>query len=195
MSMAKGMVRNFFAVALLGVAAVPASAQVPGVSFTVVPSVGYFAPLSSLGDAAVAGEAKLDGALTIGLSAELGVPALPFGIRANLEHVLDAKMEQDDPESGEGSITMVTGDIVFGGPRLLPVRPYLLVGAGVKRYDFDTTESDFTGHVGGGVDVKFGPIGFVAEVSDYISQFEFAPGETKLQNDVVARLGFRVGMF
>jgi len=77
---------------------------------------------------------------------------------------------------------------------VLPVRPYLLVGAGVKRYDLDGSESDFTGHVGGGVDVKFGPIGVVAEISDFISQFESA-GEKKLQNDIFARVGFRVGMF
>jgi hypothetical protein len=76
------------------------------------------------------------------------------------------------------------------------LQPYLLAGAGVKRYSGEgDDQSKFTGHVGAGADLKLGPIGLLAEINDYISSFEDeTTGDSKLQNDVFISLGFRIGL-
>lgn len=191
--------RSLLALALLtGLAAAPAAAQVPGISFNLAPRVGYFTPLGPMWEDA-GDEVKLGSGLAVGVSAELGLLGIPFGLRANVDHVLNTSVEVGGTElTDEATMTVITGDLVFGGPRILPVRPYLLVGGGVKQYDLGAEElgeeSDLALHVGAGVDLKFGPLGLVAEVSDYVSWFE-AFDERKMQNDIFASIGIRVGMF
>jgi len=178
------------------------SAQIPGVNLNLFPRVGVFQPRSNLTEEGV--EAKLRGGLAIGLSAEFTLPLLP-DIRANLEYVPKVGTTQNDVDDDtENSLLALTADLVMSlAPPLSPIKPYLLVGGGVKRYEFDssigtsTKESDPTLHVGAGVGLKLGPLLLVGEASDYISRFEFDNTDSgkKLQNDIFFMVGFKIGMF
>ena len=198
------MRRTVLALGLMMVAGVPAYAQVPGINLHLGARAGVFSPLSPLAETTL-GELKLKNGLGIGASIELDIPLSPVNVRANVEAAMGAKLELDDEEvdGGEVDVISFTGDLVFRPlPRIVVVQPYLLAGAGIKKYSFDEdgTEfeedhSDFTGHIGAGVDFKLGPIAVLAEVSDYISSFKFEGSEnSKLQNDVFLMVGFRIGM-
>ena len=113
------------------------------------------------------------------------------------------ELEGDELEGSEVDMVAITGDLVFRPlPRIVVVQPYLLAGAGIKRYSFGddvgtfaADRNHFTGHIGAGADLKVGPIAVLAEISDYISSFKnAATDENKLQNDVFVMVGFRIGM-
>ena len=179
----------------------PAAAQVPGINLELVPRIGVYRPLSDLSD-----DVKLGGDLAIGLAAELDLPLLPIGLRANMDYATGAPISFGDAErEGENTVLTLVGDVVFNLlPRISPLQPYLLAGAGVKRYEFDPGSggalfpedaSDFTGHLGAGLNLRLGPAGVLIEVSDYISSFDDGSGDSKLQNDLFATAGFRIGLF
>lgn len=195
------------AVALLVVVAAPARAQVPGVEFKLNPRIGLYAPLSSdLGD--YSGETlEMQSSFAVGLGAELQLPALPFGIRANLDYATSTAVDTENGIGGEApnaTLLAVVGDLVFRPlPSLVVVEPYFFAGGGLKQYDFDTSsaadfseDSDPTIHLGGGLDFGLGPFGFNAELSDYISWFEIVNGggDTQMQHDVFLTAGFSIGL-
>jgi hypothetical protein len=189
------------AVLMLGLAALatPAAAQVPGINLHLGARVGAFTPTAALVEDA-AGEVKLKPGLGVGASIELDIPLSLFNVRASVDAALNAKVEEAGEETGEEvDVVNIVGDIVFRPlPRLVVVQPYLMAGAGVKRYSGageDGDISDFTGHVGAGVDFKLGPLGILLEASDYISSFkDEETGDGKLQNDIFLMAGFRIGM-
>lgn len=208
----RNLARYVAALALAVLAAGPARAQVPGVEFKLNPRIGLYAPLSNLGDATVGSTVEtfeMQNSFAVGLGAELILPALPFGLRANLDYATNTSVDIEDGTLGEGpnaSLLAIVGDLVFRPlPSLVVVEPYLFAGGGWKQYDFDTsndfdtsdiaTESDPTLHLGGGLDFGLGPFGFNAEVSDYISWFELTEGEgSETQHDVFLTAGFSIGM-
>jgi hypothetical protein len=189
---------------MLVVMAAPAAAQIPGINVNLGARIGAFTPMSALAETPQ-GDVKLKSGMGIGASIELDIPFSPINVRANVEAAMGAKMElgDDELEGAEVDVVAFTGDLVYRPlPRIVVVQPYLLAGAGVKRYSFDTDpvsfsedRSHFTGHLGAGADLKFGPISVLAEVSDYISSFKnAATDDSKLQNDVFLMVGFRIGM-
>jgi hypothetical protein len=188
----------------LVMSATQAHAQLPGINLNLGARAGIFAPLSALAET-TQGELKLKSGIGIGASLELDLPLSPVNVRANVDAALGSKLELDGEELGDSEVDVVafTGDLVYRPvPRLVTFQPYLLAGAGIKRYSFESafggiseSESDFTGHVGLGADLKVGPLAVLAELSDYISSFKNeSTGESKLQNDVFVMLGFRIGM-
>jgi len=201
------------AVTLLVAGAAGASAQ----RVQVVPRAGVFVSGSSLGEVREGTEAikaDLEGGLGVGLGIEFGMPLSPFGFRAGFDYATDSKISASgiNEASGEAGAKLlaVAGDLVFRPlPRLLVVQPYLLAGAGVKRYDFEVSElnegvrdvfsesqTDFALHGGAGLDVSLGAIALRAEVSDYVSWFELGSGsEKQMQNDVFATVGLRITLF
>lgn len=201
------------AVTLLVAGAAGASAQ----RIQVVPRAGVFVSGSSLGEVREGTEAikaDLEGGLGVGLGIEFGMPLSPFGFRAGFDYATDSKISASgiNEASGEAGAKLlaVAGDLVFRPlPRLLVVQPYLLAGAGVKRYDFEVSElgsgaenifsesqTDFALHGGAGLDVSLGAIALRAEVSDYVSWFELGSGgEKEMQNDVFATVGLRITLF
>ncbi len=201
------------AVTLLVSGAAGASAQ----RIQVVPRAGVFVSGSSLGELREGTEvikAELEGGLGVGLGIEFGMPLSPFGFRAGFDYATDSKISASGISDGNGEagakLLAVAGDLVFRPlPRLLLIQPYLLAGAGVKRYDFEVSElgsgaenifsesqTDFALHGGAGLDVWLGPIALRAEVSDYVSWFELgSDGEKQMQNDVFATLGLRITLF
>ena len=206
-------------VALAGVAcmAAPAAAQVPGIELSVLPKVGFYSPASDLAAAQDAlGEVVDDrgGSLALGLALEMGVPLTALGVRVGFDYVTGSEFTYEDEAAveatAEQTMLAITGDVVLRPiPRLVVVQPYLLAGAGVKRYDFSfdedagtdieaafpESETDFTIHAGIGVDLGLGPIALIAELSDYISWYETGADESEMQNDLFLMAGIRLGLF
>lgn len=201
---------GLFAFGATGVAA-----QVPGVSLDIIPKIGAEMPLADLpttpSDEAVK---NLSGALAWGVAAELGLPGLPFDLRANIDATTKKTVS---PATGitSGSVnqTMMTifGDLVFRPlPRIVLFRPYVMLGLGVKRYNYSlsdvtnpstfqsafTDRNDLAYHVGLGMDIGLGRMGLVAEVNDYLNNYQFAGGTAKkLQQDFFLMAGLRLSLF
>lgn len=182
----------------------PASAQGPNLQL--VPKAGLFMPLNALTDAA-----EVDMGLALGVAAELTLPRLPLDLRANLEYAVPTDIVARSPSEsllGELSLLAVVADVVLRPlPETAAAQPYIVGGAGIKSSDItlepgvpddligmEGRTTRFTLHIGGGVDVRFGPLSLVLEVSDYISRIETGAGDTRLQNDVFGMIGFRVAM-
>ena len=212
------------AAALAGVVlqGAPVAAQIPGLDVSLVPKVGFYSPATDLQTAADAAGAIVDdrgGSLALGLALDLGVPLSPLNVRVGFDYVTASEFTYADTTgaeleaNGEQTMLAITGDVVLRPvPKLLIVQPYLLAGAGVKRYDFEFAEAadadtdiedafpdsqtDFTVHAGIGLDVGLGPIALVAELSDYISWYEAeGAGGSELQNDLFIMAGVRLGLF
>jgi hypothetical protein len=176
------------------------SAQLPGLGVHLVPKVGVHRPLGDFADGM-----KMDNKVAIGLAAELHVPLIPFGLRANVDYSSAADIKNDaGARVGSASLTHIVGDLVFHPvPGIIPIQPYFFAGGGVKRYKFrDFTaatfnsgdnRSDPTLHVGAGVELHLLAMGVLVEAGDYISRFDNA-GNSKLQNDGFGMIGIRIGL-
>lgn len=205
----------------LMVLAGPAAAQVPGLEVQLVPKVGFYSPAADLEAAAdAAGEIVDDrgGSLALGLALDLGVPLSPLNVRIGFDYVTASEFTYADTTgadveaNGEQTMLAIAGDVILRPiPKLLIVQPYLLAGAGVKRYDFSfadaaagsdvedafpESETDFTVHAGIGLDAGIGPVALVAELSDYVSWYEAEGAEgSEMQHDLFIMAGVRVGLF
>ncbi len=204
------------AATLFGMAA-PAAAQAPGIDFRLNPRIGLYEPLSNLGDAPDAvstAASELGGSLALGLGVEIGVAALPVGLRLNLDYATGSEVKYDngfETESGyETTVLALAADLMFRPiPKLIIAQPYFFAGGGLKQYDFEPTStdpvgtfedtSDFTAHLGGGLDVGFGPLSLNAEVGDYISWWESqnpldVDADSEIQHDLFVTIGFVIGL-
>ena len=191
---------GWIAVAAVIITAAPAQAQLPGINVHLGARAGVFTPMGALTESA-GSEGKLKSGLGIGASLELDIPLSPINVRANLDAAMGAKLQVNGQDTGtEMDVVAITGDLVFRPIPRVFVQPYLLAGAGIKRYSIEggseaESESDFTGHLGAGADLRVGPLSVFGEVSDYISSFKSElTGDSKLQNDVFVMVGFRIGM-
>lgn len=191
--------RITLAACCLALVAAPADAQFLKVN----PRIGLYVPLSDLGEAA-GQTVALDNSLALGLGLELGVPILPFNVRANLDYASDVAVTYEglDEEAARTTVLAVVADAVFRLPRMVLLEPYLFAGGGLKQYDFDTDDassfsdsSDPTLHLGGGLDLGFRSFTLNAELGDYVSWFELQDGDSQVQHDVFLMIGFSVGMF
>lgn len=199
-------------------AVAPAHAQAPGVDIRLNPRIGLYEPLSDLGEAPQAASdaaTQLSGSLALGLGLELDLAVLPVGLRLNLDYGTGSQVEYGDEgfetQSGyETTVLAVVGDVMFRPiPRLIIAQPYFFAGGGLKQYDFEPTAddpvgtfqdtSDLTVHLGGGLDVGFGPLSLNAEIGDYISWWEQqnllgGNGDTQIQHDLFVTIGFAMGL-
>lgn len=216
----KNVLTSVITAACLVAAAAPAAAQAPGIDLKLNPRIGLYAPLTDLGEIrTTAGDvvAEQSGSLALGLGLELDMAALPVGVRLNLDYATATDVEVTGDGIGttadpvETTMLAVVGDIIFRPlPRVVVAQPYLFAGGGLKQYDFEPTtdlggaaetfqdESDFTLHLGGGLDVGLGPLAFNAEIGDYISWFELDTGagdsESEMQHDLFVTVGFSIGL-
>lgn len=179
-------------------AAGPAAAQIH-----ITPAIGAYIPASDIEDLRNQAEnsrLQREATLGLGLNVELGM------LRASIAYASGAKLteegvNEDDGSIGDGSVLAAAADIVIRPLPRLGIQPYLLAGGGVKRMDYsfddeglgsiplDRSNTELTLHAGAGVDFMFGPIGIMAEVSDFISQDE----EDKwAQHDAFVLVGVRL---
>jgi hypothetical protein len=185
----------------LGLFGERAYAQVPGIDLHIGARAGYFTPLGIVGEDASDRESKISQGLAFGASIELDLPASPINLRANVDATFGRSVEVEGLEvpGTEVDLIVLTADLVFRPvPRLVLAQPYLLLGAGIKKYSTDGAfedDPDFTGHLGAGADLSLGVVSLMVEVSDYISSLQPVDGgDSRLQNDVFMMVGFRIGI-
>lgn len=187
------------------------AAQMPGLS--IVPKIGAEFPLADLPSTPSAGAvANLNGTLAWGVAVELGLPG-SFSLRAGVDATTKRSVSAAGVSSGSVDQTTmnIVGDLVFRPlPKLILLQPYFMAGLGVKRYDYSlsdvtnptTFQASFTDrhnmayHLGAGLDIGLGSLSLVAELNDYMSQYQFEGGSTKnFQQDLFAMAGLRLSLF
>lgn len=205
------LAKSMLAATCLALVAAPLHAQVPGINLKLNPRIGLYTPLTDLGTVQTSsGEvtAELSGSMAIGLGVELDLPMAPVNLRLNLDYATGSDLESSvggtEIEPIETTLLAVVGDIVWRPlPRVVVLQPYLFGGGGLKQYDVTDdnvddfgSESDPTIHFGGGIDFGLGPIALNAEVGDYLSWYELqAGGDSEMQHDIFATVGFSIGLF
>ena len=190
----------------------PASAQI-----RLIPQVGLYVPQNDLGRVDGGSEAvdvaKKESTLGYGASLELGASGM-LGLRIGGVY----GSQSDVAVSGVGcsgcaarsTVIALTGALVLRPLPSLPLlQPYLLGGAGVRRYDFDLegaqlqdledvlNQNKLTWHLGVGSEIDLGLVRLIAEVSDYFGEFDLGTdggaqaGEK--QHDFFVTVGLIIG--
>ncbi len=195
----------------LGVATLPAAADA---QLRLVPQAGLYAPVSDLGTVNTVDGARSvgtrDASFAYGLGAELGNPQ---GTSVRLTGLLGSGSEV--PVGGVGctgsacdarsTVATLTGSVVLRPiPRIVLVRPYLVAGGGLKRYDFEYDEetdvrealgddsNEVTGQLGVGVEWNLGLLDGTVELSDYVSPSVLEDGG-ETQHDFFLTVGIFIG--
>jgi hypothetical protein len=190
-----------FVFALAAAVAVIAPASAHGQGITITPAVGLYIPANdfyNLRDEASNATIEKEGTFAMGLNVEFG------SLRGSVAYASGAQVNDrgliDRENIGEGKVLAVAGDLVIRPlPRIL-VQPYLLIGAGLRREDFDyeddgisdafpKEQSDFAFHLGIGADVMLGRLGVVAEFTDFLTQ---EPTGDWNQHDAFGFVGLKV---
>ncbi len=179
----------------------------------IVPSIGMYVPVSDLG--AIQG---VDGAIDLGkkeasraygLALEWGAGRI-VSLRGNVAYATDSGV----PISGVGCATCasrstmlaLTGGVVFRPIRLLFVEPYVVLGTGLKRYDFSSTDfengfdvvlkdrNERTYVFGVGGELNLGVMSGIIEISDYFSDYDSGLGAgPERRHDFIVSIGIGFG--
>src|SRR5688572_22420689 len=124
------------AVAVFLAAAAPAAAQL-----RLIPQVGLYTPFAELpSPRAGADTLKKQGSLAYGVALELGTPD-KVSFRLNVLHATDSEVPYTevgcDEDCARSTVSTATATLALRPfPNIIIVQPYLLLGGGVKRYDF-----------------------------------------------------------
>lgn len=194
------MTRFTFVLMTVMLATTGTALQAQSIGYTITPKLGFFAPVTDLSEAEGV-TSKIKSGLALGLALELDFRRSPISVRANADIAINSDVESDGTASGlkADQLNLVGDLLVRPFSRNYIVQPFVMGGAGIKRYtfsddDFDisTSEQSFTWHVGGGIILDFGGAKLSLELSDYISSYESAPTVSKGQHDVFGMLGLRI---
>ena len=195
------MMRSAFVLIFVMIATTGTALQAQSIDYTISPKLGFFAPLADLSETDSV-TSKLKTGLALGLALEFDFRASPFSVRANADIAVNSDVESGGTGSGlKADQLNLVGDLVIRPfSRNYIVQPFVLGGAGIKRYtfsddDFDisTSEQSFTWHAGAGIILDFGGAKLSLELSDYISSYEPAgAAESKAQHDIFGMLGLRI---
>lgn len=145
--------------------------------------------------------AGLENSLAVGL--RIGFP-VSSRLTAEIEGLLsdtqfDAAFINRRGELADLHLLLVGGSVRYAFPANADaIRPFVVGGAGVKRYDSpdsirEMAETDFMGSIGGGVMVLVGLGDLVVEVRDYMSSFGSHEGGN-FQHDLMVTGGLTVGV-
>ncbi len=200
-------VRSLTLAGLAAFAAVGLGVEGAAAQFRVVPQIGMYAPateLPSVGDADDFG--RREASLAYGAAIEFGP-----GFRVSVLHGSDGEIPLDAEfgctECARSTVTSATATLVIRPlPELGFLQPYLVLGGGVKRYDFTRDDlvdenvravlsdaNDVTGHLGLGVEFDLGPAGILVELQDLVSNFEAEGSESSFQHDLFFTVGVALG--
>jgi hypothetical protein len=188
-----------------------------------LPSVGMYAPLEDLGSIRDSGgqvlvdAGKHDATLAFGLGIELLDPDGLLSLRGQLGYATSADVPIDgigctDCELRSTLLTATAAVVVRPVPRLAVVQPFVVVGGGIKRFDFDREDLSSDGFIDGfrdqsrpafqlGTGLQFALGGFrpVVELSAYLSRFEVEPegagqtGSDERQVDLMLTVAIPLG--
>jgi hypothetical protein len=164
---------------MTGVTLVAALSSAGSAQVAITPLVGGYVPGSSLKDVRSGAQTvavERDGTLGLGLNVDMGM------LRASLAYASGTTIRNAEREDiGKGNVVAVAADLVVRPLPRIFVQPYILGGAGLKNLSYDRDDGIVTGlfpedrrelslHAGIGADVMLGPIGVVAELTDFISR-------------------------
>lgn len=165
----------------------------------ILPLVGLYAPLSELtqvrdGGASVFEAGKKSSTLALGLGLEVGGSTGGTSLRGHIGYATESEvpiggLECETCGARMSLLTATVGAVLRPFPTLAILEPYLVVGGGVKRYDFDPgslgeaeswssvlrDQTRFSGQLGAGVDFSLLGLRPQLELSAHLSRFE--PGE------------------
>lgn len=183
-----------------------------------IPQIGFFSPLASLGTAEDEGGISFDlgereRGFAYGLAVQFG-GIVPVGVRGSVLFGTGSDVPVTGPGCPEGECTLennlrlLTGALIIRPfPTLVVIRPYALAGGGWKRYGFDEAEAEALGldpaledhthtawQIGLGTELGLGAAAVVVELNDFISGFDVADdlGEGKTQHDIFLTVGLRL---
>lgn len=163
--------------AALAIAAVHATAA--HAQLAIEPLVGGYIPGSSLKEVETGASntaVKRDGQLALGLNIDLGSM-----LRGSIAYVSGTTIKDANKQDiGKGNVLAAAADIVIRPlPRIL-IQPYALGGVGMKNMTYNKDDgilnafpkdaSKLSIHAGVGADAMLGPVGVVAELTDFISK-------------------------
>lgn len=198
------------ALALLGLAASvsPAAAQL-----RLIPQAGLYAPVTDLGTVSSGGDAvdvgKRSSSFAWGAGLELG-GGDGTGLRVTGLYGTDGEVPVEgvgcDPATcrSRSTVLALSGAVVLRPlPTLVVVRPYLVLGGGLKRYDFEVENGDDvreafedgskgTAHLGAGLEVNLGGLRGTVEVTDFASGAALE-GADGTQHDFFVTVGLVIG--
>lgn len=171
----------------------------------VVPQAGMFVPLSDIPHADEAAEiGERDASFAWGLAVQLGSLRLT-GLRGT---------DSGIPVGGVGctdcvrsSVTAVTATWMLRPfPELVVASPWVMLGGGFRRLDFErdeldeerfdaffSDETDPALHLGVGIEIDLPVLRITGELSDVLSRLESPDGESSLQHDFFLMLGLSFG--
>jgi hypothetical protein len=211
----------------------PAGAQPLRPRFELVPRAGALAPLTDLGtitdiETLLQVKVELNIAFTAGLIAQYTPTFTRVSFRAAFDYTLFGATTEAQPLACEivtgpacrkvGVDTRyltLAGDVLIRASEFEESSVYLLVGAGIKRYEFAEincavddlvcslldnfvrNQTNPTLHLGLGLDFRFGPARLEAELADYLSWHQEGGGEEssgEVQQDLLLTLGLRLGI-
>jgi hypothetical protein len=153
--------------------AVPAIAHAQA---AITPMFGGYVPAGTLTEVGVGASdvaTTRNGTLSLGLNLDVGP------LRGSVAYASGTTIKNANRQDiGKGNVLGLAADLVMRPVARMLVQPYLLVGAGQKFYKFDESASAsafgdtrrFALHGGVGADLMFGPVGLVAELTDYLSK-------------------------
>lgn len=193
----------------------------------IVPQAGSYTPLSELGEVrdgagAVMEAGRRSSSLAWGLSLEFGDPgATSFRAQAAYATAADVPVRGFDCVDCVARSTLLTvtaAALLRPLPRLLLVQPYLVLGGGVKRYDFDPEEIQGDGRLRELFDDQLRPaaqlgvgaetrlpllgLGVQVELTGVVSRYRIPEGtlaiplggaDTDLQTDLFLTVGIPLG--
>lgn len=183
-----------------------------------IPQLGFFTGLSSLGTAEDGAGASFalgerERGFAYGVAAQFGSDT-PAGLRGSVLFGTGSDIPVSgpgcapDPCSVEQNVRAFAAALVVRPlPSLILIRPYLLAGAGWKRFGFDDAELEAVGlddaiedqtkgawQLGAGVELGLGLTSVVVEINDFISGFSVQEdrGDGKTQHDLFLTVGLRL---
>jgi hypothetical protein len=190
-----------------------AAAQKPSPRTTLVLTVGLFHPDQPLRAVPRDGESVYSGLTTgpvLGLAAEIQTPLPGIAVRASGSYArleMEVGSTEEEQVTSRSAVAAVGIDGVIRGPRVGTGQPYLLLGAWVRRYDFDQEaltrgaaetyledEVRRAGHAGVGVVWSIGRWALIGEAGGWFGQFDDG-GESAApvrQQDFHATIGIRI---
>lgn len=164
---------------LAGGALLALHATVAHAQLSIIPLVGGYIPGGSIKEVETGASnlaVKRDGKLALGVNLEAGM------LRASLAYASGTTIKDANrADIGKGTVLAGAVDLVLRPlPRII-AQPYALGGVGYKNLTYDKDNGIITSafpknsrqvsiHAGLGADAMLGPIGIVAELTDFISR-------------------------
>jgi len=221
----------FLGLTTLAFMAPPAVAAAQGPAISITPVVGAYRPTGDLGSIQNGEQVtriRARASTMLGTAVEAGIPGSGLRVRGQVLYApgtgLDARTFEAfescgancqravyaDSPLADASVLLTSADLLVPAPRLGSVRPFGVLGAGVRRYGLDSglgetltstvseDRTSFVAHVGVGVHVPIRRLALTAEVGDYFGRTRFLDAGSPsvlasedMQHDLSVTLGLR----